>query len=68
MPSITNNAAVRYLREAKEELTKVTWPSKEETLRYTVATVIFSAVLAAYFGLLDWLLNKLLAAIVSLVA
>lgn len=66
MPSLTNNAVVRYFREAKEELQKVTWPSREATLRYTVAVVIFCAVLAVYFGLLDWLLNKGLEALVSL--
>lgn len=68
MPSLTNNAVVKYFRDAKEELKKVTWPTKEETVRYTIAVIVMSAVLAAYFGLLDWLLTKALGALVGLTA
>lgn len=68
MPSLTNNAVVKYFREAKEELQKVTWPSKEQTIRYSLAVLAMCVVVAAYFGLLDWLLTKGLEALVSLVA
>lgn len=66
MPSLTNNAVVTYFREAKEELKKVTWPTKQEVMRYTIAVIVMCAALAVYFGLLDWLLTKGLEALVGI--
>lgn len=66
MPSLTNNTVIKYFRDAKEELKKVTWPTKEETVRYTIAVIAMCAALAVYFGLLDWLLTKGLEALVGI--
>lgn len=59
---------IRYFREAYEELRKVTWPTREETIRYTIAIIILCAVLAAYFGALDFGLTRGLSALVNLLA
>ena len=54
---ILNNPLVRYFREAREELRKVTWPSRQDVIKYSAVVVIISVVLAAFFGLLDWVLT-----------
>jgi preprotein translocase SecE subunit len=46
-----------YLREAKEEMEKVTWPSQSTTVRYSIVVVAVSVGIAAFFAGLDWLLN-----------
>jgi preprotein translocase subunit SecE len=51
---IINNPVMRYFREAREELRKVTWPQRREVMIYSTLVVVFSIVTAAYFGLLDW--------------
>ncbi len=48
---------VRYVRESKEEMQKVTWPSKQETIKYTILVVALCLIIAGFFGGLDWLLN-----------
>lgn len=48
---------VRYVRESTEEMKKVTWPSKQETIKYTILVVILCLIIAGFFGGLDWLLN-----------
>lgn len=48
---------VRYLRESKEEMQKVTWPSKQETTKYSILVVVLCLIIATFFGGLDWLLN-----------
>lgn len=68
MVAITNNVAVRYVREAYEELKKVAWPTKRETVLYSSAVMGLCLVLAVYFGLLDWALSKGLEALVALTA
>lgn len=58
MKKITN-----YLKEVKTELEKVTWPKREETVRLTATVILFSALIAAYVGLLDFLFTNLLTKI-----
>ena len=47
------------------ELTKVTWPKREEVIRLTVLVFACSAVVAAYLGALDYGFTKLLEIVVS---
>lgn len=44
-----------YLKEARLELKKVSWPTRAQTLRYTVAVVLMSIGVAAFLGGLDFL-------------
>jgi preprotein translocase subunit SecE len=63
---LANNPATRYFREAREELRKVTWPSRREVLFYSSLVVIFSVLTAAYLGLLDWVFTLGLEELVKL--
>lgn len=51
-----------FLKEVRLELKKVTWPTRQETIKYTTAVIVFSLVVAAFLGGLDflfsWLLNR----------
>ena len=51
-----------FLREVHLELKKVTWPTRQETVKYTAVVIAFSLAVAAFLGGLDflfnWLLNK----------
>jgi len=50
----------KFLREVKQEVKKVAWPKKEDTLRYSVMVIIASLVVAAYLGGIDYLVTTLL--------
>jgi len=52
--SLSNNALVTYIKESKEELKKVAWPSREVIIRDTVVVLGLSAAVAAFFGVLDY--------------
>lgn len=60
------NIVTSYLSASVEELRKVTWPTKEQIARLTVITIVFSLVMAAIYGALDyglaqgfnWLITK----------
>lgn len=49
-----NNAVIAYLKDSVSELRKVTWPTKEQTLRLTIIVSVFSLIVAALFGVLDY--------------
>ena len=48
---------VNYLKESKQEMKKVVWPSKKETTNYTLAVIFISLGLAAFFAIVDYFLN-----------
>ena len=41
-----------------EELRKVTWPTKEQTIRLTVIVIGISLIIGLYIGIIDVLLTK----------
>lgn len=57
MSSLTNNPVIRYFKESREELAKVTWPTRREALNHTALVVVISLGVAAFFGLVDYLLT-----------
>ena len=42
------------------ELKKVSWPSRQETIRLTVIVLLISLIIGAYVGIIDILLAKVL--------
>jgi preprotein translocase subunit SecE len=55
----------RYIRESIIELAKVTWPTRQEALNQTVLVIIFSAVFALVFFLIDSGLAAILQAFIT---
>ncbi len=51
-----------FLKEVKIELKKVTWPTRQETMRYTWAVVGISLGVALFLGVADlifqWIINS----------
>jgi preprotein translocase subunit SecE len=57
---------INYVQESKEELNKVTWPSKKTTFNYSIIVIIVSLLTAGFFAGLDWLLQQGLAELIRL--
>ena len=57
---------IRYLREVKEELEKVAWPTRADVLRYSGLVVAVSVGMAVFFAALDWVLTLGLEKLISL--
>jgi preprotein translocase subunit SecE len=49
---------VRYVRESKREMGKVSWPSRQDTLKYALVVIGLSVFIAVYFSGLDWLFSR----------
>lgn len=48
---------IDYFKTAKIELKKVVWPTKKETVRYTLIVIGMSLAVAIFFGILDFIFN-----------
>ena len=51
---------IKFFEEVRSELKKVTWPSKDETIRMTIVVIITTIVVGAYVGIIDYGLTKIL--------
>lgn len=53
---------ITFLKEVRVELKKVNWPTRQETIKYTLIIIGVSFAVAIFLGGLDfiftWLLNK----------
>lgn len=47
------------------ELTKVTWPTRRETIKLTLIVLAVSAIIGLYVGGLDFLYTKILSLILT---
>ena len=54
------NKIVTFIQEAKEELLKVNWPSKKQTINYTLLVVAVSLAVAGFLGGLDFIFRYIL--------
>ena len=48
------------IREVASELTKVTWPTREETTRLTVMVIAVSAVVGVILGVTDYIFTLMM--------
>jgi preprotein translocase subunit SecE len=54
------NRIITFIKEARIELKKVNWPSKKQTVNYTLIVIGVSLAVAAFLGSLDYLFGYLL--------
>ena len=60
----SENAIIRYFKETRAELRKVTWPTREETRTLTII-VIVTVTMALFLGLLDYLFQIVVAGVIA---
>ena len=64
LPSVKDtNGIMRFLREAKSELKKVTWPTRRELIAHTI--VVFIAVVLS--AILIWVIDSIFAGLFQLI-
>lgn len=54
-----------FLKEVKEELNKVSWPNRDQTIRYTALVVIVTVTVGLFLGGLDYILTSITTILVQ---
>ena len=57
--------AGQFLRESKNELKKVKWPTRKELLASTAVVIVLTLIVALFLGLVDFGLIKIIKTIVG---
>lgn len=58
-------SVVTFFSEVKSELSKVTWPKKDEVVRLTGIIILVSLIVGFYIGGLDYLFTSVLTKILT---
>ncbi|MBI2405105.1 preprotein translocase subunit SecE [Candidatus Gottesmanbacteria bacterium] len=58
-PKLPNAAPVHFIKEVVTELRKVSWPTREETIKLTLIVIVISVIVGMFIGGLDILLVKI---------
>jgi preprotein translocase subunit SecE len=53
-----------FLKEVRDELKKVVWPTRDEIIRLTSLVIIISLVVGFFLGGLDYIFTKLTTLII----
>lgn len=56
-PLKTNMNPAKFIREVRQEMNKVTWPSRKETTISTSMVLIMVTLAAIFFLFVDWVLS-----------
>jgi len=56
---------VSFVRETRDELKKVVWPTRQETIRLTLVVIIISLIVGIFLGGLDFIFVKIIGIIVK---
>ena len=51
---------VQFVKEARVELSKVTWLTRQQAIRYSILVIVVSIVVAAFLGTLDYFFGALI--------
>ena len=58
------NRIVKYLKETRAEMRKVTWPTRDEAVRLTGIVLATTVAFSLFLGLVDYLLSKVFALLI----
>ncbi len=56
---------ISFLRETKDELKKVVWPTRQEVIRLTFVVIAVSLIVGLFLGGLDFVFTKILEMVVK---
>lgn len=64
--AISNFSVVRFFTEVRDELKKVSWPNRNETVRLTTIVIVASLIVGIFIGGLDFVFTNVFSAIFKL--
>ena len=60
-----DNAIIRYLKETRAELRKVSWPTREQATNLTLIVLAVTIAMAIFLGAVDFLFATLIRLLLS---
>ena len=61
----SSNRLVKYFRETRGEIRKVTWPTPQESRRLTAIVLGVTTVMSLFLGILDFIFSNMIQELVK---
>jgi preprotein translocase subunit SecE len=55
-----------YVRDVRVEMSKVTWPTRDELRESTIVVLVMVMIMTVFIGIADWILSRAFQAVVRL--
>lgn len=52
---------VKFIKEARQELGRVSWSSRQELIGSTIVVIVVTIIMALFIGIIDILFSKILS-------
>lgn len=56
---------IEFLKQTRDELKKVIWPTRTEVVRLTVTVIIISVVVGLFLGAFDYLFTSIITTFIK---
>ncbi|MBI4098359.1 MAG: preprotein translocase subunit SecE [Candidatus Levybacteria bacterium] len=56
---------IDFVKQALDELKKVTWPTKAEIIRLTISVIVISIAVGVFLGGIDFVLTKVMEVVIK---
>lgn len=56
---------IKFIKEARAELKKVTWPNKKQLISSTIVVMITVALVAIFLGIIDLIFSRIVTIILQ---
>ena len=56
----------KFIREVRQEMNKVTWPTRKETSVSTMMVLVLVTIAATFFVFVDWFIGTLVRTIIGI--
>ena len=63
---MANLNPAKFVREVRQEMNKVTWPTRKETTVSTLMVLLLVTVAATFFVFVDWIIGTLVRMIIGI--
>jgi preprotein translocase subunit SecE len=63
---MANTTPAKFIREVRQELNRITWPTRKETMVSTVMVLVLVAIAAVFFISVDFVVGTIIRAFIGI--
>ena len=56
----------QFVRQVRQEIARITWPSRQETITATITVLVMTVIVALFFLLVDWVLSNMVQLVLGI--
>jgi len=56
----------KFVQETKQEVSRVTWPTRKETIASTFMVLVMVSITALFFFVADWIISSVIQAFLGI--